>query len=57
MLLKSIFSQHFGHAKKILGIDIRRNKREKTMIILQEKYLNKELDTFRVQRCNPIMTP
>lgn len=49
--------KHFGHAKKILGMDIRRNIRERIMIILQEKYLNKELDTFRMQRCKPIMTP
>lgn len=49
--------KYFGHTKKILGMDTRRNKRERTMIILQEKYLNKELDTFGMHRCKSVMTP
>ncbi|KAH9767149.1 hypothetical protein KPL71_011170 [Citrus sinensis] len=60
--LKLLFSSEFdmkdlGYTKKILGMEIRRNKNEGKTFLTQEKYLAKVLDTFGMQSCKPVMTP
>ncbi|KAH9650014.1 hypothetical protein KPL70_026198 [Citrus sinensis] len=60
--LKLLLSLEFdmkdlGHAKKILGLEIRRNRKEGKIFLTQEKYLAKVLDTFGMQSCKPVMTP
>lgn len=49
--------KNLGHTKKILDMEIRRDKRKGTMFLSQEKYLEKVLDTFGMNCCKPVLTP
>ena len=46
-----------GHAKKILGMEIKRDRRKGTMFLSQKKYLEKVLNTFGMSNCKPVITP
>ena len=46
-----------GHAKKILGMEITRDRRKGTMFLSQKKYLEKVLNTFGMSSCKPVITP
>lgn len=46
-----------GCAKKILGMEIIRNKRKGTIFLTQKKYLEKILEAFRMTSCKPVKTP
>ena len=46
-----------GHAKKILGMEITRDRRKGTMFLSQKKYLEKVLNTFGMNNCKPVITP
>lgn len=46
-----------GLAKKILGMEIIRNRMTGTMILSQRKYLKKILETFGMSSCKSIVTP
>ena len=60
--LKELLSSEFdmkdlGHAKKILGMDIKRNRKEGTMFLSQGSYVKKIVKTFGMSTCKSVMTP
>lgn len=60
--LKNLLSSEFemkdlGSAKKILGMEIKRDRSKGIMFISQEKYLRRVLETFGMTSCKPVMTP
>ncbi|KAH9657534.1 hypothetical protein KPL70_023118 [Citrus sinensis] len=61
-VLKSLLSSEFemkdlGSAKKILGMEIKRDRSKGIMFLSQEKYLKRVLETFGMTSCKPVMTP
>lgn len=57
-LLNSEFDmKDLGPVKKILGMEIIRNKKKGTMILSQRKYLEKVLQTFGMTSSKSIVTP
>ncbi|KAH9685060.1 hypothetical protein KPL70_013801 [Citrus sinensis] len=57
-MLNSEFDiKDLGHAKKILGMEITRDRRKGTMFLSQKKYLEKVLNTFGMNNCKPVITP
>ncbi|KAL3623658.1 hypothetical protein CASFOL_032474 [Castilleja foliolosa] len=46
-----------GKASKILGIDISRNRKTRTMTLSQHKYLEKVLGKYGMSDCKPVITP
>ncbi|KAH9696398.1 hypothetical protein KPL71_023151 [Citrus sinensis] len=46
-----------GPAKKILGVEIIRNRTARTLFLSQEKYVNKVLEKFGMLNCKPVSTP
>ena len=57
MLNSEFDMKDLGHAKKILDMEIRRDRRKGTMFLSQKKYLEKVLDTFRMNCCKLVLTP
>lgn len=60
--LKSLLSKEFemkdlGEAKKILGMEIKRDRVKGTLEISQGDYLKKVLHTFRMEQCKGVQTP
>ncbi|KAH9724032.1 hypothetical protein KPL70_007344 [Citrus sinensis] len=60
--LKNLLSSEFemkdlGSAKKILGMEIKRDRSKGIMFLSQEKYLRRVLETFGMTACKPVMTP
>ena len=57
-LLNSEFDmKDLGQAKKILGMEIRRNRERRIMFLTQIKYLEKVLRNFSMTDCKSIKTP
>lgn len=57
-LLNSEFDmKDLGKAKKILGMEIIRDRGKRTMFLSWKKYLEKVLETFRMTYCKPVITP
>ncbi|KAH9671238.1 Integrase catalytic domain-containing protein [Citrus sinensis] len=57
-LLNSEFDmKHLGQAKKILGMEIRRNNERGTMFLTQRKYLERVLASFGMTDCKSVKTP
>lgn len=57
-LLNSEFDmKDLGPAKKILGMEIIRNRKKGTMILSQRKYLEKVLGTFGMSNSKSVVTP
>lgn len=46
-----------GDAKKILGMEISRDRSKGNLTISQEGYLLKVLDTFKMDQSKPVSTP
>ena len=46
-----------GEIHYILGMEVKRNREEKTMTISQKSYLESVLARFDMQNCNPVGTP
>ncbi|KAH9752684.1 hypothetical protein KPL71_014795 [Citrus sinensis] len=46
-----------GPAKKILGVEMIRNRTARTLFLSQEKYVNKILEKFGMLNCKPVSTP
>lgn len=46
-----------GQLTTFLGLEIKRNRTNRTLFLSQIKYVNKILETFGMQRCNPAATP
>ncbi|KAH9705871.1 reverse transcriptase Ty1/copia-type domain-containing protein [Citrus sinensis] len=44
-------------AKKILGVEMIRNRTARTLFLSQEKYVNKVLEKFAMLNCKPVSTP
>ena len=60
--LKKEFSKSFsmkdlGLAKRILGMKISRNRKEKTLTLSQQEYIEKVLERFEMQSAKPVSTP
>lgn len=60
--LKKLLSKEFemkdlGPAKKILGMDIIRNREEGTLWLSQENYVDKVLSTYKMDDCKSVSTP
>ena len=57
-LLNSEFDmKDLGQAKKILGMEIRRNKEKGILLLTQRKYLEKVLGNFGTTNCKSVKTP
>ncbi|KAH9651061.1 hypothetical protein KPL70_026606 [Citrus sinensis] len=57
-LLKAEFEmKDLGNAKRILGMDIIRDRSAGTLFLSQEKYIKKVLERFEMQDCKPVQTP
>ncbi|KAH9659867.1 hypothetical protein KPL70_024018 [Citrus sinensis] len=57
-LLKAEFEmKDIGNAKRILGMDIIRDRSAGTLFLSQEKYIKKVLERFEMQDCKPVQTP
>nr|GMD10698.1 Retrovirus-related Pol polyprotein from transposon TNT 1-94 [Ipomoea batatas] len=60
--LKSQLSNEFemkdlGAAKKILGMEIHRDRQAGKLYLSQKKYVEKVLDRFNMSNCKPVSTP
>lgn len=60
--LKTQLSNEFemkelGAAKKILGMEIRRDRQAGKLFLSQQKYIERVLDRFNMNDCNPVSTP
>jgi len=49
--------KNLGVAKRILGIDIKRDRRNGTLTLSQSGYLKKIVQLFDMDYCKPITTP
>ncbi len=49
--------KNLGNAKRILGMEIFRNKAAGTFFLSQEKYIRKVLERFDMLNCKPVLTP
>ena len=49
--------KHFGHAKKMLGTEITRNRKEKVLYLSQVDYLKKVLKKFNLKGAKSVTTP
>ena len=57
-LLKAEFEiKDLGNAKKILGMDITRDRSVGTLFLSPAKYIKKVLEKFKIQDCKPVQTP
>ena len=60
--LKALLSQEFdmknlGAAKKILGIEIHRDRGSRKLWLSQQSYVAKVLDRFEMSKAKPMSTP
>ena len=46
-----------GEASEVLGIEIKRNRANRTLFLHQESYTNKVLERFGMTDCRPVSTP
>ena len=49
--------KELGAAKKILGMDISRDRQAGKLFLSQNKYIEKVLDRFNMSNCKPVSTP
>ena len=56
-LSKFFEMKDFGPAKKMLGISISRDRKERKLWLSQERYIDKVLERFRMEKAKPISTP
>ncbi|KAH9660266.1 hypothetical protein KPL70_024153 [Citrus sinensis] len=58
VLLNSEFEmKDLGYARKILGMEIRRNRGKGKLFLSQEKYLRKVLEVFEMDNAKPVQLP
>ena len=57
MLSAEFEMKDLGHAKKILGIEIQRDRKLKKLSLSQECYINKVLSQFGFLELKPVTTP
>lgn len=56
-LMKEFEMKDLGHTKKILGMDIVRNRKKETVFLSQRGYLQKVLKRFEMLEAKPVLTP
>ena len=56
-LSKSFSMKDLGAAKRILGMKISRNRKEKTLTLSQQEYIEKVRERFAMQNAKPVATP
>ena len=56
-LANSFSMKDLGAAKKILGMRITRDKKNRKLTLSQGEYIKKVLDRFRMQNEKPVSTP
>jgi hypothetical protein len=56
-LANSFEMKELSVAKKILGVRITRNKKNRKLTLSQGEYIEKVLERFRMQNAKPISTP
>ena len=57
-MIKAEFEmKDLSNAKRILGMDITRDRSVGTLFLSQEKYIKKVLERFEIQDCKPVQTP
>ena len=49
--------KELGAAKKILGMEIHRNRQAGKLFLSQQKYIERLLDRFNMSNCKPVSTP
>ncbi|CAM8879912.1 unnamed protein product [Rhodiola kirilowii] len=49
--------KEFGGAKKILGMQIKRNRKERKLFLCQTDYLTKVIEKFEMVQAKPVLTP
>ena len=47
----------FGPTKRILGVEMVKNRTTRTLFMSQEKYVKKVLEKFGMLNCKPVSTP
>ena len=57
LLRKEFDMKDLGTAKKILGMEIRRDRDSRKLWISQKNYIRKVLEKFNMQDANPVSTP
>ena len=62
LILKKQLSDEFemkdlGAAKKILGMEIRRDRKAGTLYLSQKSYIEKVLERFGMKKAKPVTTP
>ncbi|KAH9694912.1 Integrase catalytic domain-containing protein [Citrus sinensis] len=58
VMLNSEFDmKDLGTAKKILGVEIKRNRTKGEIFLSQERYLTKVLETYKMLDSKPVLTP
>ena len=56
--LKGSFEiKDLGEAKKILGVELIRNRKNGTLVLSQQRYIKKVLEKFEMGRSKPVLTP
>ena len=56
-LSKSFAMKDLGSSKRILGMKISRDRKMKTLILSQQKYIEKVLERFEMQSAKLVSTP
>lgn len=49
--------KNLGQAKKILGIEISRNMKDRNLFLSQKTYISKLLSRYGMEECKPVTTP
>ncbi|KAK1427083.1 hypothetical protein QVD17_15766 [Tagetes erecta] len=57
LLMKAFDMKDLGAAKKILGMEIVRDRVNGKLILHQQAYINKILNNYSMQDCKPVKTP
>ncbi|KAK9066710.1 hypothetical protein SSX86_014033 [Deinandra increscens subsp. villosa] len=57
MLSSRFEMKDLGQARKILGMQIQRDRKNRMLKLTQEAYANKILETFSMKGCKPVSTP
>ena len=56
-LANSFAMKDLGATKKILGMRIKRDKKNKKLTLSQSEYIEKVLERFNMQNAKPVSTP
>ena len=57
LLNKEFEMKNLGNAKRILGMEIFRNRAGGTLFLSQKRYIRNVLERFDMLNCKPVLTP